>query len=232
MQVFLRHTFIEVLRPTALTFLVCAASWCGEFAVLESGFRLRIERHERIQDKLRLYTSQEGFVELPACSVVSFEAEEAASAVSPPASPIQAESSHRPAPTPKELVEQSALNYTLPPGFLHLVAKAESGYRADALSPKGAIGIMQLMPATAAALGVDPRDPRQNVEAGTRYLRDLLIRYQQYPDQLRRALAAYNAGPGAVVRYNGVPPYRETQLYVDKIVEAWKRTRDLRSSPD
>jgi len=83
---------------------------------------------------------------------------------------------------------------------------------------------MQLMPATAAALNVDPHDAEQNAEAGARLLKDLLLQYQNQPDQLRRALAAYNAGPGAVAKYNGVPPYRETQLYVDKIVGQYKRT--------
>jgi len=80
------------------------------------------------------------------------------------------------------------------------VAKAESGFRADAVSPKGAVGIMQLMPATARKLGADPTDPRQNVEAGTRYLSELLLKYKDDPYQVRKALAAYNAGPGAVER--------------------------------
>ncbi|MBL8175470.1 MAG: lytic transglycosylase domain-containing protein, partial [Bryobacterales bacterium] len=96
-------------------------------------------------------------------------------------------------------------------------------YRPDAISHKGAIGIMQLMPATAASLNADPHDPEQNVEAGTRLLRELLLQYQDYPDQVRRALAAYNAGPGAVQKYNGVPPYRETQSYVNKILDAYRR---------
>lgn len=80
------------------------------------------------------------------------------------------------------------------------------------------------MPQTAASLGADPHDAGQNVEAGARYLRDLLIQYEKYPDQVRRALAAYNAGPGAVEKYNGVPPYPETQNYVNRIVEAYRKT--------
>ena len=79
------------------------------------------------------------------------------------------------------------------------------------------------MPATAAQLKVDPNDPEQNAEGGVRLLRELLIRYQDHPDQVRRALAAYNAGEGAVARYGGVPPYRETQHYVHKIVEQYKK---------
>jgi soluble lytic murein transglycosylase-like protein len=91
---------------------------------------------------------------------------------------------------------------------------AESGFQPWAVSPKGAIGLMQLMPDTAQALGADPRDPAQNVDAGARYLRDLLEKYNY---GLRHALAAYNAGPGAVDKYNGVPPYRETINYVGRI---------------
>jgi soluble lytic murein transglycosylase-like protein len=98
---------------------------------------------------------------------------------------------------------------------------AESGGRADALSPKGAIGLMQLMPGTAKELGADPFDPAQNVDAGARYLRDLLVKYD---GQLWHALAAYNAGPGAVDKYNGVPPYRETVRYVDRIDKAYGKS--------
>ena len=156
--------------------------------------------------------------------VSSFEQEE--DIPKPPALPAAALGL---APAPKiepivstrELVQLAALNNGLPPEFVHSVAKIESAYRADAVSPKGAIGVMQLMPATAAALSADPRDPAQNVEAGTRLLRELLIKYQHYPDQVRRALAAYNAGSGAVDRYNGVPPYRETQAYVEKVLQSY-----------
>ena len=91
---------------------------------------------------------------------------------------------------------------------------AESGFQANAVSPKGAIGLMQLMPQTAADLGVDPHDPAQNVDAGVRYLRDLLIKYD---GGLWHALAAYNAGPAAVDKYHGVPPYRETIDYITRI---------------
>ena len=123
-----------------------------------------------------------------------------------------------------QLVERAAEKHGLPATFVKLVARAESAFNPQALSPKGAIGLMQLMPQTAAALNVDPHDAEQNAEAGARLLKDLLLQYQDHPDQLRRALAAYNAGPGAVAKYNGVPPYRETQLYVDKIVGQYKRT--------
>ena len=106
---------------------------------------------------------------------------------------------------------------------MHSVVAAESGYRTDAVSPKGAIGLMQLMPATAQAYGADPRDPAQNVEAGAAYLRELLIKYNGDP---RLALAAYNAGPGAVDRYNGVPPYAETQTYIERVLRKYKKSSE------
>ncbi len=81
---------------------------------------------------------------------------------------------------------------------------------------------MQLMPTTARQLGVDPSEVRENIEGGTRLLRDLLVKYQNDPDQVRKALAAYNAGPGAVKKFNGVPPYRETRTYVDRVLRAYQ----------
>jgi soluble lytic murein transglycosylase-like protein len=107
--------------------------------------------------------------------------------------------------------EAAARAYDLSPELLHAVARAESGYDPAAVSPAGAIGVMQLMPATARKLGVDPRDPAQNIMGGAAYLRAQLDRFDGAVDL---ALAAYNAGPGAVVRHHGAPPFRETQAYV------------------
>jgi soluble lytic murein transglycosylase-like protein len=119
-----------------------------------------------------------------------------------------------PAATPLELADAAADRYGLPRELVRSVMAAESGFQAQAISPKGAIGLMQLMPGTAQVLGADPFDQAQNVDAGTRYLRDLLEKYNY---GLRHALAAYNAGPGAVDKYNGVPPYRETVNYINRI---------------
>jgi soluble lytic murein transglycosylase-like protein len=110
--------------------------------------------------------------------------------------------------------------------LIRSVMHAESGFQLNALSPKGAIGLMQLMPGTAEQLHADPYDPKQNVEAGTAYLRALLVKYDKYDDQVARAVAAYNAGPAAVDRYNGVPPYRETHDYVIRVL-----TEYLKSNP-
>jgi soluble lytic murein transglycosylase-like protein len=122
--------------------------------------------------------------------------------------------------SPQELADAAADKYGLPRRLVKSVMAAESGFQTKAVSPKGAIGLMQLMPATAATLGVDPNDPVQNVDAGARYLRDLLVKYD---GMLWHALAAYNAGPGAVEKYKGVPPYRETIDYVKRIDTDFKK---------
>ena len=105
------------------------------------------------------------------------------------------------------------------------IAKVESAFQPNAISPKGAIGVMQLMPATAKALNANPYDTRENIEAGARLMRDLLVKYEAYPDQVYRALSAYNAGPGAVQKYNGIPPYQETRQYVEKVLNEYHRLK-------
>jgi hypothetical protein len=110
--------------------------------------------------------------------------------------------------------DQAARAEGVDPQLLRAVAWTESRGRMGAVSPKGALGIMQLMPSTAAELGVDPLDPDSNVHGGARYLARQLNRFRSVP----LALAAYNAGPGAVLRWGGIPPYRETQAYVATIM--------------
>lgn len=129
-------------------------------------------------------------------------------AASPPSAP------HRPLPPPSPLAAaaaKAAARHGVAPELVDAVIRQESGYRTDARSRAGAIGLMQLMPATARTLGVDPRDPAANLDGGVAYLRAMLDRFG---GQVDLALAAYNAGPAAVERYGGVPPYRETQAYV------------------
>jgi soluble lytic murein transglycosylase-like protein len=146
--------------------------------------------------------------------VQGFEAEEYVAPAPAPATPAPVAQQAEARPTPAQLADAAADKYGLPRRLVRSVISTESDFEPRAVSPKGAIGLMQLMPATAEALGADPRDPAQNVDAGTRYLRDLL---EKYDGGLWHALAAYNAGPGAVDKYQGVPPYRETIEYVGKI---------------
>ncbi len=116
----------------------------------------------------------------------------------------------------RQMILKAAKQNNLRPELLEAVVQVESGYNPDALSNKGASGLMQLMPATAHALGVnDPFDPEQNLMGGAKYLRQQLDRFN---GDEKKALAAYNAGPGAVTRYNGIPPYPETQKYVNKVL--------------
>lgn len=111
---------------------------------------------------------------------------------------------------------RAAQTYGVPENLLRAVAKAESGFRADAVSRCGAQGVMQLMPSTAKSLGViDPLDPEQNIMGGAKYLGSLLSRYG---GDAKLALAAYNAGSGSVARYGGVPPFPETQNYVKRVL--------------
>ena len=193
---------------------VTGVAFAGEYAVLASGSMLRVDRHETSGGKVRLYNA-DGYIEMDLAAVLGFEPEEfVPPAPAPaPATPTLVPASP-PAPSPAQLADAAADKYGLPRRLVRSVISKESDFQPQAVSPKGAIGLMQLMPATAEALGADPRDPAQNVDAGTRYLRDLL---EKYDGGLWHALAAYNAGPGAVDKYQGVPPYRETIEYVGKI---------------
>ena len=200
--------------------VVCSSA--GEYAVLSSGFRVHAESHETSGNLIRLHT-HDGAIELPAATVVNFEAEEVMPAAPKPVvAPIAAVVPVSQPLTTKELVTQAAKLAGLPPALVHSVARAESAYQTKAVSNKGAIGIMQLMPGTAAALHADPHDPKQNVEAGAMYLRELLLKYD---GTVSKALAAYNAGPGAVDKYHGVPPYRETINYVNRVIQQYEKNQ-------
>ena len=125
------------------------------------------------------------------------------------------------------LIDAAAARYGVDPALVRAVVRQESGFDPAARSNVGARGLMQLMPDTAAALGVsDPDDAAQNVDGGTRYLRSLLDRFG---GDVRRAVAAYNAGPGAVDRYDGVPPYAETMNYVAAVLDGYATARTGRA---
>lgn len=120
----------------------------------------------------------------------------------------------------ENLIEKYAAKNNLDPDFIKAVVKQESGFNPDAKSKCGAMGLMQLMPQTARGLGVvDAFDPEQNIEGGVKYLKSMLNRFNNDP---KLALAAYNAGPGAVQKYGDIPPYRETQNYVKNIMSSYE----------
>jgi len=123
------------------------------------------------------------------------------------------------------LIAQNAENWHVDPALVKAVIASESGFHANATSPAGAQGLMQLMPETAASVGVnDPYDPAQNVAGGTRYLKGLLDRFH---GDVRLAVAAYNAGPNAVEKYGDVPPYAQTRSYVRKVLSSYERFRAM-----
>ena len=208
------------MKLLPILLLLAIPALAGEYAVLASGMRLRIDRHEQTGASVILY-SGDGSMTLRSAEVDGFEAEDYV-APKPEPPPAVATVAPPPAPVdPKALVDAAAKKTAIPLKLLRSVVAAESAYHPEAVSPKGAIGLMQLMPATASLYGADPKDPAQNVEAGTAYLRDLLLKYN---GDVSLALAAYNAGPGAVQKYGGVPPYAETRSYVGRVIRNWQNT--------
>ena len=216
--------------------LVMAALPCfaGEVAVLKNGFAIKHERREIVGDLTRLYVSADGssFVDVPTADIEHFEPAPEEPVDNPPfannaknglpQSRSVAAFPARPADL-SQVVNEASGRYRLDPDLVNSVIKAESGFNVRALSPKGAQGLMQLMPGTASQLGVpNAFDPQANVEGGTRYLRELLERYNF---DLVKALAAYNAGPQRVEQFGGVPPYYETRAYVARIVKDFNKKK-------
>lgn len=199
--------------------LVLAAlpAFAGEYAVLSSGFRIHADWHQFAGENVVLYFRDGGATELPAVLIESFEAEETITPVKPAILPPPVEPA-LPVRDARTLLHDAAIRTGLPPALVESVARVESNLKPEAVSPRGALGVMQLMPATAQALAADPRDPVQNIDAGARLLRELLIKYD---GDVVKALSAYNAGENAVDRYGGTPPYRETQDYVGKVIRAY-----------
>lgn len=198
--------------------LLATALHARETAVLRNGFTISHDHRQQIGATTRLFlnASDEEYVDVPSEKIASFEEEIVA------APPVSARPP-APAATLDEVVEKAARENQLDSDFVHAVIRAESNGKANAVSTKGAQGLMQLMPQTAAKLGVkNSFDPSENVGAGTKYLRELLALYHNDP---QRALAAYNAGAGRVQQYHGVPPYKETRAYVANIIRDFNRRK-------
>jgi len=191
-------------------------------AVLRNGFTLQYERREAAGTATRLWVCTEGvtgYVEIPSEQIERFEQVEA------PTGTREITTAEIPlveGPI-KKLIISAAARHLIDPDFVASVVKAESGFNPKAVSSKGARGLMQLMPQTAASLGVENAlNPAANVEGGTKYLRQLL---DKYDGDAVKALAAYNAGPQRVEHYGGIPPYHETRAYVARVIDDYNRKK-------
>ena len=199
--------------------LLTVQTFGADLAVLHNGFSIRHERRETLGPVTRLYLEADkgGYVDIATNQIERFEKDQ----VPPPLNLA-------PPPPPKpqtlsEVINTISDRHHIDPDLINSVIHAESGFNPRAVSPKGARGLMQLMPQTASKLGVSNSfDPGANVEGGTRYLSELL---QRYNFDVIKALAAYNAGPQRVEQYRGVPPYYETRVYVAKIVRDYNRKK-------
>jgi len=206
----------------ALAFVARPAT-AADLAILRNGFSIRHQHRQVMGTTTRLFFAADdsSFTDVPTAEITGYEPD-----LSPPL-PVAADSRAdrtnsaksgmpKSGPALNEVVNSASAIFHLDPDLVNSVIHAESGFNVRAVSPKGARGLMQLMPGTASQLGVgDVFDPQSNVEGGSRYLRELLERYNF---DLVKALAAYNAGPQRVEQYQGVPPFRETRDYVARIV--------------
>jgi soluble lytic murein transglycosylase-like protein len=223
----------------AIFSVLCTAgslAHAAEHVTLRNGFELNCVRRETVGDKVRLYLSESpvtpvspgkaaNYIEVPTDRILEVQA------IADPPSPVAAAensaiSETLSAPTQleiHEMVAHSGATHHIDTDLLASVIKAESGGHVRAVSRTGAQGLMQLMPGTASEMGVqDAFRPEQNIAGGTAYLDELLTRYR---DNIALALAAYNAGPAAVDRFHGVPPYRETQEYVARVIREFNRRK-------
>jgi hypothetical protein len=227
----------RLVTGMALTALASLAhpSRAAESITLRNGFAMQCHHHAEVEGRMRLYmtASQDNYIEFAPAEIADVQ-----QVPDPP--PTRPADSVAAAPIASQRsISKSASENNLSPADLHQMllkagtehnldvdllaslVKAESGGNTHAVSRTGARGLMQLMPGTAAELGVhDSFQPDQNVRGGTTYLDSLLTRYH---DQLALALAAYNAGPQAVDKYHGIPPYRETKAYVARVIHEFNR---------
>jgi len=198
--------------------VLAAPTLRAEYVVLRSGQRLRVTGYQLLGDKYRLQMAG-GVVEIAAEDVVAIEPEDSFT-------PLPAKAIVK--PPYRELVEAAAARYNVDADLITSVIAVESNFDPKALSRKNARGLMQLLPETAARLGVqDIYDPQENIDAGTRYLRELL---EKYNNNLTLALAAYNAGPDRVEQYGRVPPFTETLSYVRRVKRSYDKSKSKASA--
>lgn len=195
----------------ALGLLALGPLASAEIALLSSGSTLKLEGH-RVEDAaVVLLLRGGGEIEIPASAVRGFVPDEVVEEVTREEGDL------------RSLAVAAAERHGLDPELVLAVVGVESAFRPEAVSPKGAQGLMQLMPRTAASLGVeDAFDPAENLDGGVRHLGSLLARYG---GDVERALAAYNAGEGAVARHGGIPPFAETREYVKRVLDRYERAK-------
>ncbi len=215
----LKMRFTNLITTLALAALAAPLAHAYESITLSNGFVERCDHHMQIDGRVRLYLShgEDSYIEIAPQQIVAVE-----TVAEPPASAPQPQTVARlSAADLGQIMARAGQEHNIDVDLLASVVKAESSGNAHAVSRTGARGLMQLMPGTAAGLGVsDSFAPDQNVRGGSAYLDALLLRYH---DNLALALAAYNAGPQAVDKYRGIPPYHETRAYVARVIHEFNR---------
>ncbi len=214
---------MRCLRLTVAVMLLAASAFAAEAAELRNGFVIAHRSRELRGETVRLYLDDQrkSFLDIPQAEIVGYTSEPDPPQVTSTSN--SAAPSAAPAKDTRVIVAEASQKHGVDSDFIRSVIQQESAGNSRAVSSAGARGLMQLMPGTATQLGVqDSFNPEQNVHGGTEYLRVLLERYD---GDAIKALAAYNAGPAAVDRYRGVPPYRETRAYVSRIVHEYNRSK-------
>jgi len=214
----------QLVIATATLAGLPVAAHAAERVYLANGFDMRCDHHAQVGSVVRLYMSKgEGsFIEMKPVEITSYETvpDPPPSPAAAPMSPVRSDAKLTPADL-RLMLTDAGEHHNLDADLLASIVKAESNGNAHAVSHAGARGLMQLMPGTAADLGVaDSFAPDQNVRGGSAYLDELLRRYH---DNIALALAAYNAGPAAVDNYHGIPPYHETRAYVARVIHEFNR---------
>jgi len=212
------------LALAAVALAAPLAALAAERVNLANGFDMRCDHHAQVGTVVRLYMSrgENSFIEMKPAEITSYEAVPDPPPTTPPPSASKPRTEAKLTPADLHLMLADAgEQHNVDADLLASVVKAESNGNAHAVSHAGARGLMQLMPGTAADLGVDDSfAPEQNVRGGSAYLDELLSRYH---DNIALALAAYNAGPAAVDKYHGIPPYHETRAYVARVIHEFNR---------
>jgi hypothetical protein len=219
----IRHA-TQLAITVALAAAACQPVHASERVTLANGYSLTCIHHDTVEGRIRLYTSPDtnSYIEFPPTDISAIDIVPDPPAPSPADPPPSKPAASRLTPADlHQMLATAGHEHHLDEDLLASVVKAESNGNPQARSHAGAKGLMQLMDGTAADLGVtDSYQPEQNVRGGSAYLDALLTRYH---DNLALALAAYNAGPAAVDKYHGIPPYRETRLYVARVIHEFNR---------